>query len=222
MCRHATSTPPADASAGAAERGVALVMTMILTGLLMALGLALTMLTTVETWLSAGHRTSQDLAYAADAGIGRAEVDLAAAEWTVVLRAGGAIGSTFDDGRSAVVLGDGTSIDLRGETGALQADTDRQCGSRTVSPDCPAWHLFAHAPAADLVPGHVVESPLYIAAWIADDPFDGDGDPGADANGRLLVRAQAFGPRGARRSVEAVIGRAGSGAIQMVSWKELR
>jgi hypothetical protein len=221
MCRHATSTPHADPPA-ADDRGVALVMTMLLAGLLTALGLALTMLTTVETWLSAGQRSSQDLSYAADAGIGRAQVDLAAAEWTAVLRSGGAIGSTFDDGKSTVILADGTPIDLGGETRALQTDTDARCGSRATSPDCPAWHLFAHAPAADLVPGRVVDTPMYLAAWIADDPFDGDGDSGADANGRLLVRAQAFGPRGARRSVEAVIGRVGPAAIQLVSWKELR
>ena len=219
MSRRATSMPRADAFT-AGDRGVALVMTMMLTGLLTALGLALTMVTTIETWLSAAHQTSQELSYLADAAIGRAQVDLRASDWSAVLRSGG-VGSTFDDGRSAVVLADGSAIDLVGETRAVQADADARCGSRAASPDCPVWHLFAHAMAAGLVPDGLVSTPVYVAVWIADDPFDGDRDPDADANGRLLLRAQAFGPRAARRSHEAVVARVGSG-IQLVSWKELR
>jgi hypothetical protein len=219
MSLHATSTPRADGSA-ARDRGIALVMTMLLTGLLTALGLALTMLTTVETWLSAGLRTSQELSYAADAIVARTRIDLTrSSDWTSILRSGA---STFNDGRSSIALADGTIIDLARETRALQSDSDGRCGSRAANPDCPEWHLFAHAPAADLVPGRVVETPLYVVAWVADDGFDGDGDPDADVNGRLLVRGRAFGLGGARRSIEVVCGRVAPAAIQMLSWRELR
>jgi hypothetical protein len=55
---------------------------------------------------------------------------------------------------------------------------------------------------------------LYVVVWLGDDPNEEDGDPlvdggDADANGRLMLlsRAEAFGPRGARRAVEAVLRR---------------
>jgi hypothetical protein len=220
MSRHATSTRTA--SCALADDGVALVMTMMLTGLLTALGLALTMLATVETWLSAGLRTSQELTYAADAALTRVQVDLtASSDWTVLAGAGTTIASTFDDGRASVSLADGTVVDLVKETQALQIESDRRCGLSASDPTCPEWRLFAHAWVDTLVPGRIASSPLYVAAWIADDPSDGDPDPQTDRNGRLLVRAQAFGPRASRRSIEAILGRAPAGT-RIVAWKELR
>jgi hypothetical protein len=197
-------------------------MTMMLTGLLTALGLALTMLTTVETWLSAGLRTSQELTYAADAALARVQVDLtASSDWAVLAGPGATIASTFDDGKASIGLADGSVIDLVKETQALQVESDRRCGSSASDPGCPEWRLFAHAWVDALVPGGVPNSPLYVAAWVADDPSDGDTDPSTDRNGRLLVRAQAFGPRASRRSIEAVLGRVPAGT-QVFAWKELR
>jgi len=198
-------------------------MTMLLIGLLTALGLGLTMMSTVETWLSAGLRTSQELSYAADAAVARVQVDLAASsDWTSLLTAAQtAPPSAFNDGIRLVTLADATVVDLDAETRALQTATDDRCGSRAVNPNCPEWRLFAHAPIGGIVPGRLVNLPVYVAAWIADDPTDADGDAASDSNGRLLIRAAAFGPRGARRSVDALVGRAGS-AAQMLSWRELR
>jgi hypothetical protein len=197
-------------------------MTMMLTGLLTALGVALVMITTVETWLSAGLRTSQELTYAADAALRRVQVDVtASSDWTVLAGAGATIVSTFDDGRASVSLADGTIVDLVKETQALQVDSDRRCGSPASDPACPDWRLFAHAWVDALVPGRAASSPLYIAAWIANDPSDGDSDPHTDHNGRLLVRAQAFGPRASRRSIQAILGRREAGT-QILAWNELR
>jgi hypothetical protein len=206
------------------ERGVALVMTMMLTGLLTALGLSVALLTTVETWLSASQRTSQELAYAAEAALARVEIDLSAsADWSATL--GGAVpggASAFNDRRTAVTLADASSVDLLSVTRTLQAEADARCGARASDPDCPEWQLFAHAPLSALASDGVIASPVYVAAWIADDPFDKDGDPAADTNGRLLVRAQAFGAGGARRTVEAVVGRAAPAGVRLLSWRELR
>jgi hypothetical protein len=206
------------------ERGVALVMTMLLAGLLMALGLALTMLSTMETWLSAGLRTSQELSFAADAAVARVQVDLAmASDWSALLAAAAAgTASSFNDGDSSPRLSDATVLDLAAETGALQAVTDDGCGPAVSNPDCPRWRLFARGRVSDLVPEPIVSSPAYIAAWIADDQEDADGDPERDANGRLLVRGESFAAGGARRSVEAVLRRAASGGVQVVAWRELR
>ena len=113
--------------------------------------------------------------------------------------------------------------------GVSRPHPTRCTGTRPRIPTAPAWRLFAHGPVSDLIPGRVADSPLYLAAWIADDPSDGDRDPGADANGRLLIRATAFGSGGARRSVEATVARVGPpgsagrpSAVRMVAWRELR
>ena len=64
--------------------------------------------------------------------------------------------------------------------------------------------------------------------WVADDPAENDGDPARDgmdaANpgaGILQVRSEAFGPGGARRAVEATLGRAGTG-LRIISWRLVR
>jgi hypothetical protein len=48
-----------------------------------------------------------------------------------------------------------------------------------------------------------------VLVWIADDPAEDDGDRAADTNGILLVRAEAIGENGSRRSIEAAVRRAG-------------
>ena len=64
-------------------------------------------------------------------------------------------------------------VDLSSETRRIQAESDSLYGSAAVNPDAPAWRLFARGPLAGLVPGRVVDAPLYLAAWLADDPADG-------------------------------------------------
>jgi hypothetical protein len=214
-----------------ADHGVALITTLLLMGLLSAIGLGLTMLTMTETWLGAGIRTSQVLGYAADAGIARVQIDLTqAADWSPLLAASASgAGSAFNDGATRVVLADSSAVDLSVETRRVQSTSDSLYGDASASADSPSWRLFAHSPVTDLVPGRVADTPVYLAAWIADDPSDGDGDPSTDANGRLMIRAMAFGLGGARRSIEATVVRVGApgsagrpSAVKMIAWKELR
>src|SRR3954470_9033765 len=110
-CRRGTSMPP-DRGRRDRECGVALVMVLLVTGLLTALGLGAAMLTIVETWLSASHRTSSELTYAADAVVARAVVDLrGAADWTPALSSSLPAGaSTFNDGVLGVRLDDGRVV----------------------------------------------------------------------------------------------------------------
>jgi Tfp pilus assembly protein PilX len=232
MSRHTISTSHASGRPLArGDQGVALITTLLLMGLLSAIGLGLTMLTMVETWLGAGIRTSQVLAYAADAGIARVQVDLTqAADWSPLLAASASgAGSAFNDGATRAVLADGSVIDLSAETRRVQSTSDLLYGSASANADSPSWRLFAHGAVTDLVPGRVADTPVYLAAWIADDPSDGDGDPSTDGNGRLMIRATAFGVGGARRSVEATVVRAGPpgsagrpSAVKMIAWRELR
>ena len=206
--------------------GIALVVTLLLTGLLTALGLALMLLSTGETWLSAAYRTSQEMSYAADAAVARVQIDLTrAADWTPLLSPSGQM-SPLNDGAALPRLSDGMTIDLDAETRVLQARSDGTYGS--ANPNRPVWRLFAHAPLSQLATGSGVP-PIYLAAWIADDTDDGDGDAMRDGNGRVYVHAEAFAPAGARRGVEATFGRVAApgpagapSAVQMLVWRELR
>jgi hypothetical protein len=83
---------------------------------------------------------------------------------------------------------------------------------------------------------HIISSTLgasdaYVVAWVADDPDETDGDPSRDSNGVILVRAEAFGTRGAWRAIEATLSAdvvsddAGvpiMSRVAVVTWREAR
>jgi hypothetical protein len=59
-----------------------------------------------------------------------------------------------------------------------------------------------------------VNSPIYVVVMVADDPSETDGDPLTDGNtgtnpgsGVLSIRAEALGPHGAHRVIEATMAR---------------
>ncbi len=64
---------------------------------------------------------------------------------------------------------------------------------------------------------------------VGDDPSESDNDPPDDGGGpdnpgagALLLRAQAFGPRNAHKTIEIAIARTGGGRVRLLSWRELR
>ena len=239
MLRRTTSTSRANdpcrpvpaTHGGRGEGGVALITTLLLVGLLSAVGLGLTMLTMVETWLGAGLRASQALRT-------RPMPGSIASRWIFRSRRIGRRRSwrrrLVEHPRSTMARRHRRSrtearFNLAAETRRVQTASDSEYGDASANPDSPAWRLFAHGPVGDLIPGRAADSPFYLVAWIADDPSDGDRDPAADANGRLMIRATAFGSGGARRSVEATVARVGPpgftgrpSAVSMVVWRELR
>ena len=101
------------------------------------------------------------------------------------------------------------------------------------------WRLFGYAPLDTLLDaagpgasgaagtgtgtgsgsGSGADSTLYTVAWVADDPADGDGNPSADANGRVTVRVEAFGPFRSRQALIATVRRQG-GSLELISWRE--
>jgi hypothetical protein len=190
--------------------------------LLSALGLALTMAAIGDALASGNLGASREMLYAADAGIERVLPDLQrASDWDLVLS--GAVTSGFTDGAAAGprLLDDGRTIVLDElvnlancgqrspcNEAALTAITeDRPWGS-----DNPHWRLFAWGRIAALVGAGASG---YVVVLVADDPLDGDGQPGRDARGPspgsgvLLLRAQAYGRGGAGHLVEAAVARTG-------------
>ena len=199
------------------ERGIALLVALMSMLLLTALGVGLMLTTMTETMISTNYRDSGETLYAADAGIERVMQDLLTVpDWDRILQ--GAVRTSFTDGSAPGdrTLPDGSALNLVAATNMLncgkttdctEAEMDAWSAERPWTDDNPRWQLVGYSPLADIIETGTVLSPVYIAVWIADDQAETDGDPAKDANGILLMRAQAFGQGGASSLVEITLGR---------------
>lgn len=214
------------------ETGAALVAALVSSLLLTALGMCLVLASNVETTIAANARNGTEALYAADALVERTIVDLAAIpKWDTILAPGSipecaAVLSAFNTtacssaAQLVVALPDsGQTIDLKTITDVLQAQIDSQ---NAWGANDPVWRLYAFGRLDDLLPGRVIDSRMYVALWVADDLGETDGNPSSDANGVITLHAEAFGPSGTRRRVEAAISRQSSSAVRLLSWHELR
>ena len=209
------------------ERGAALLIAIILVLLVLAIGAAVTVASRSETLIAANFRESREMLYAAEGAVAMAIRDLdAASDWTAVLS--GASVSSFTDGAAigSRTLPGGATVVLCCGSGSLTADVQQRAyGGRSWGADTPQWQIFAWGPAADWLAAGRIQTPAYLAVWIADDPADGDGNPAADANGILVIHAHALGVNGARRVVEVLVERppgGGSRGLRVLSWHEVR
>jgi len=196
----------------AGERGTALVIALMAVLLLTALGAAVIMVTNTETKISANYKNSQEALYAADAAVERVVQDLLMVpRWNDILT--GVSQSAFVDGTMTEVksLPGGGQIRLDTATAQLQAESD---ASAQWGANNPQWRLFAWGPISDMAPGTTIDSPMYVAVWIADDPAEADGNPAADTNGTLTLHAEALGPDGTRKVIEVTVARTSSTEIE--------
>ena len=213
------------------ERGSALVIALLSLLLLTALGLALTLTTTTETAISANQRMGQEAMNAADAAIERAMQDLLAMpDWNRALS--GTEQSSFINGSPGGprALPDGSTINLTEIANLASCGHTSSCSSSDIATNSPerhwaannpVWQLYAYGPVSDLLPGGTVSSPIYVVVLIGDDPSETDGDPLTDGNtaanpgsGVLSLRAEAFGPHGTHRIVEATVARTVSTGLE--------
>lgn len=213
------------------EEGTALIIALMSMMLLTALGAAVVMVTSTETMIASNHRNSHEAVYAADAVIERVVQDLLMVpRWNDVLA--GTVQSSFIDGSisgSKTLPGGGTIVLYNASTGATTATTQLQAETDTLNlwgGNNPQWKLFAWGPMADLLPQGRIDSPFYVAVWVADDPADAppgaqgetgtvpDGNPLVDSNGALTLHAEAIGPTGTRKVVEVTVARTSSTEIE--------
>ncbi len=207
----------------AGNRGIALVLTLLAISLFSALGLALALSSSLERLAAANHDEAVSLLNMADAALELAARDLAAIDdWNAVLA--GALRSPLVDGLPDGVRlpSPGVVVDLTGLTNDItcgqatpctDALTRRSTAERPWGSNNPWWRPFLHSSldgASD--PRHT--TPTYVVVWLGDDASEVDDDPLADGGGpaqegRYIVRAraEAFGPRGARRAIEAELAR---------------
>jgi hypothetical protein len=206
---------------GPAEAGIALLHVVLLMALLTAVAGGAAMLARIEVFVSRHHRTEREAAYAAQSMLAVAIRDLErVAEWREPLS--GSRIATFADGAVDAprdIPGGGTVRVCCGP-GTL---TER---ARTES-GLP-WRPYGWESLSGLL-NLPAASRYYLVAWIADDE-DGDGDLTADANGRILLRAEAVTPFGVRKTVQAAVERAPpdpssgvySPGLRMLTWREIR
>lgn len=212
------------------EKGSALLMALILTLLVAAIGAAVAVTSRTEMAIAGNFQESRELLYAAEGTVALVIRELdTIADWSVVLT--GATTSSFTDGAAIGVrtLPGGTTVTLCCGAGTLTADVQaRAHAGRSWGVATPQWQIFAWGRVQDWLPAGRIVSGSYVVAWVADDPGDADGNPAADSNNRIEVHAQALGVGGGRRVVQATIERpAGAPSppppgLRIVSWRDLR
>jgi PilX N-terminal len=202
------------------EQGTALIIALMAMMLLTALGAAVVMVSNTETRIAMNYRNSTEALYAADAAVERVVEDLLLIpRWNDILA--DTAKSAFVDGTmtSSKTLPGGGHVrlccDQYSATYVLQAATDTE---NLWGPNNPKWRLFAWGPLTDILP-NVIDSSIYLAVWVADDPADGtggvqDGNPLVDVNGTLTLHAEAIGPSGTRKVVEVTVARTSSTEIE--------
>jgi len=188
------------------EDGIALVVTLMATTLLLALSAALVLLTTTETRVVANAHDGVEAFNAADSAVALAVSELRrAADWSGVLA--GSTTSALTDGLPSGqrTLADGDLIDL---------DAERPTDNSGMP-----WRLYAYGILAAWAPGTAVNPRIYVAVWLR-------GDPGDDLT-TLTALGRAYGPQHARRSVAVAIRRppmltlpAVEVPIERLSWDE--
>jgi hypothetical protein len=201
------------------DRGSALLLVLIAAALLSALGAGLVMMGSTEATIAANYRTTAETRYAVEAAAERAIEDLVKiAPWSWSGALSGAIPSTFADATTTPVLASNQRIDLVSVTADVQRQSD---AAGSWGANSPRWHLFAFGPLSSIAGSGSVQSSAYLATWVADDPAETDGDPLADANGRIMVLAKAYGLFGSVRSVSVTLSRSAPGVVHVLAWQEV-
>jgi hypothetical protein len=192
--------------------------------LFLAVAAALVLMSSMETRMAGAERARYAVRGAAEVALERALQELAiAADLNEILA--GSVRSGVAGADLSPNVGGWGALDLSELTSGLQREA---AAASQWGADGQVWRLFGYAPLDVLLDaagpgasgaGGAPDSAFYTVAWVADDPADGDGNPSADANGRVVVRAEAFGPFRSRQALVATVRRQG-GSLELISWRE--
>jgi hypothetical protein len=192
------------------ERGSAVIVALIATVILSALGLGLVMMTNTEGAIASNYRSGNQTLYAADAAVERVMSDiLLASSWSEIVA--GQVKSGFVDDTLTPTLPSNQVINLTTLTSEVQAASD---ATAPWGPNNPQWRLFAYGRLSDMGSLNMVNSPEYVVVWVSDDPSEVDGNPSVDTNGVITVLAQAIGPQGSYRTIEVTVAKTDSTEVE--------
>jgi type II secretory pathway pseudopilin PulG len=214
--------------------GSALVIVLLALLLISALGAAMVILATADTLAATNQRDARIALYAAESAVELAADEVVRVpDWGAVLS--GAVRSSRVDGSPSGPrrMPDGRVTLLEELPNLANCGMPATCteasltavtGDRPWGANNPRWRLFAYGAAGGAPPS----LPVYTVVLVADDPMESDGRPdldapsGAPGSGVLMFRAEAFGPAGSHRIIQAVVERAvaGGGAVapRFLSW----
>ena len=209
----------------ARTEGIALMMTLMASVVLLTVVGVLVPLATTEVMIAANHRRAVEGLYAAEAALEWTVGELAPpVAWGAALA--GAARSGVWAGAPEIVLADGSRVLLEEQTAALGRDG---AGPSRAGRGL-AWSLFAHGRLARLIPLPNGYGEWHIAVWLAREPA-GPESGGADADGTITVHAAAFDPGRGQRAIQADLVRvvpplpaegAPSEYVQLLSWRIVR
>ena len=191
-----------------------LLLVLMVTMMLSALGLGLMTMTSTETAIASNYREASEVLHAADAAADCAIVDVGRAATLTDVLSGAAV-SAWRDVNLTPILASGQRLDLQALTTTLQSSSDAALNLGTNNP---RWRLFINRSLSAMTGNP--DAAAYVAAWVADDAADGDGDPMVDSNGLVAIRAQAFGRYGASRTVDVTFAKYLN--TRILSWREVR
>lgn len=185
------------------DRGVALILVLMVMMTLSALAMSLALLVSSESRVTANYRDGMEVLYGADAALERVVPDLAREPDFDQTLADMRVSSFIDGPPGLRRMPDGTFADLHALTSMLN------CGSPMCSAPDPGeidrrWQLYGYGR---------LDSRVYAVVWIS-----GVESP---ASGRLSITAHAYGPSGTRRVIEATVARIGN-VLNVLSWREIR
>jgi hypothetical protein len=209
------------------DAGIALLLVVVSLALFLAVTAGLVLMASMEMRMAGAERARHAVRGAAEVALERALQELAiAADLNEILA--GSVRSGVAGADLSPNVGEWGVLDLSGLTDSLQRET---AAANQWGADGQVWRLFGYASLDVLLDAAgsgasgaggasgAAGSPFYTVAWVSDDPADGDGNPSADANGRVVVRAEAFGPFRSRQALVATVRRQG-GSLELVSWRE--
>jgi hypothetical protein len=219
------------------DAGIALLLVVISLALFLAVAAALVMMASMEIRMAGAERARHAVRGAAEVALERALQELAIAADLNEILAGSVRSGVAGADLAPDVAGWG-ALDLPALTDGLQRETD---AANRWGADGQVWRLFGYTSLGTLLDAAGAGASgaagaggaaggagagaagaagaFYMVTWVSDDPADGDGNPSADANGRVVVRTEAFGPFRSRQAFVATVRRHGGG-IELISWRE--
>lgn len=233
----ACSPTPVGLDTARSDRGIALVVVLLVMVLLSALGLSLTLVTSTEERVAHSYLNGSETFYAADAAFELAVQELAPLpDWSRVLD--GSVTSSFVDRQVSLrpwpdgvvrTSSEATALVTCGRLMCTDADMDARTRGRPWGPNNPRWRLFAYGPLRAMSASGAVDSPAYVAVWVGDDSSENDdnalvdGDESQGPNpgrGVLTLLVHAYGTA-ALRKLEATVVKTATG-VRVLSWREIR
>lgn len=196
------------ARSSVAEGGSAILTVILVMVLFSAVAITTAVVVRVEILVADHYKDSAAALFAADAGLDAAIAELRTLpDWTIVVS--GTRQSAYSQGpfagRKAVPGGGSVFVCCGADSASARLATDTALSPlparRTVQ-----WRPFLWT-ALDAIAPRDPPSRFLVVVWVANDEGDRAGGAANDTNETVLIRSEAMEPRGARRIVEALLGR---------------